>query len=737
MKTLIIIVLCMGFAVYGQDPYAVKYSIDEGLPTSNIYSVFQDGKGLMWFGTDVGVLRFDGSRFKHYSTDDGLADNEVFKIYEDSSQRMWFITLNGQLSFYEDGMFVNSNSDSLIAKASRQKMIVDIFESDNKLNVLYRDGWVSQLDYINSSVSKAYVNSPLYGYWAANGDIFYLSIDAITSSKTDGKYPLEHIMNTSLTYRLVYHEGQLLFSVNNKVYEFSDGKAKLLFQLDGSEIIHLGSINNQLWIGTRSGLYIKDDNNELMFFNDDIVSDSLMDSQGNYWVTTLNDGIKFIPNINIVTHKLSESGVKVNAIQNNDDLLWIAAESGLYNLNPRQTNIATRLSSQYIKKVRCYNDLVFGVGNTATYVIDGKDTNILDFGANDFYYDGGFYWFSSSVVFRFLPSNIQEFPLLKFKDSQPSVSLKNRTILSKRTNVILPYKDDNILFGTSTGLYLYDKTNTTQLFAEESALNSSIQDTYFDSQNDLLFVATSSTGVSIIDSKGAIRQVSKKQQLSSNTSYCIKSMGDYVLIGTNKGIDKLSITEDDISVENVNALLGLKDEKINDIEVVDSTIFLATDKGLLSFHEQQIDHQPSKPKLVIDRIYINGERRSNGLEALESNDNNFTIHFSGISYADYGNMIYQYKTDNNSWKSIEGTVLEINNLPSGKHTIALRTKGRAGAWSPIEEIYFKIKTPIWKSAPFVIGLMTLIIGSLYFIVGKRISSLKKAFSKERNQLKAR
>jgi ligand-binding sensor domain-containing protein len=60
----------------------------------------QDSKGFIWFCTDSGVSRFDGSNWDNFTLDDGLADNDIFKCYEDSKHRIWFLSANGKFSYY-------------------------------------------------------------------------------------------------------------------------------------------------------------------------------------------------------------------------------------------------------------------------------------------------------------------------------------------------------------------------------------------------------------------------------------------------------------------------------------------------------------------------------------------------------------------------------------------------------------------------------------------------------------
>ena len=65
---------------FSQNTVLKHYSVSDGMPSSECYDVIQDTKGYMWIGTDAGVVRYDGYRFKTYNNSNGLVDNTVFKI---------------------------------------------------------------------------------------------------------------------------------------------------------------------------------------------------------------------------------------------------------------------------------------------------------------------------------------------------------------------------------------------------------------------------------------------------------------------------------------------------------------------------------------------------------------------------------------------------------------------------------------------------------------------------------
>ena len=114
MKRYVFLFYFLSHFINAQDiqvPYR-SYSVKNGFITDNIYSVFRDSKGLMWYGTDNGILQFDGTTFKTFTTQDGLPDNEIFNFYEDLDGRIWFASFNGNLGYYFQGKCYNQTNTS-------------------------------------------------------------------------------------------------------------------------------------------------------------------------------------------------------------------------------------------------------------------------------------------------------------------------------------------------------------------------------------------------------------------------------------------------------------------------------------------------------------------------------------------------------------------------------------------------------------------------------------------------
>ena len=53
---------------FSQQYFFRKYSVEEGLPQSTVYSIVEDSRGFIWMGTDGGGLsRFDGTKFETFT----------------------------------------------------------------------------------------------------------------------------------------------------------------------------------------------------------------------------------------------------------------------------------------------------------------------------------------------------------------------------------------------------------------------------------------------------------------------------------------------------------------------------------------------------------------------------------------------------------------------------------------------------------------------------------------------
>lgn len=82
-----------------------QYFFQERLAKGLVFDIIQDRFGLMWFGTEYGLVRYDGHRTKTYAHEPdnphSLAGQVVTAIAEDRQGNLWVGTQNSGLHFFD------------------------------------------------------------------------------------------------------------------------------------------------------------------------------------------------------------------------------------------------------------------------------------------------------------------------------------------------------------------------------------------------------------------------------------------------------------------------------------------------------------------------------------------------------------------------------------------------------------------------------------------------------------
>jgi diguanylate cyclase (GGDEF)-like protein len=86
-------------------PVFRHYGLDNGLTNQVVTALAEDRDGFIWVGTEGGLVRWDGYRFRSYladSADDGsLGDNFIRCLFRDAAGELWIGTNSGGLYRYD------------------------------------------------------------------------------------------------------------------------------------------------------------------------------------------------------------------------------------------------------------------------------------------------------------------------------------------------------------------------------------------------------------------------------------------------------------------------------------------------------------------------------------------------------------------------------------------------------------------------------------------------------------
>ena len=728
---------------YGQEPYSIKYSIEEGLPTLNVYSVIEDSKGYLWFATDVGVLKYDGYQFQHFNTDNGLGDNEIFKIKEDRQSRLWFLSLNGKISFYHEGSFYNSLNSTIVRQVSHNVMSIDFFEDeDNTVHFLFMDGHISSL-FTNDYVAVKDLNGSIKtnSFWRHHGNTYVMTESAIITLDGSIKIPMETNFEGESAFRYIYQSNEgYYFSFRNTilVYRYGSKIEKFMTIPEASDIIFITNIDNRFWIGTRNGLFVQEGNSLKHYFKTEQVSSVIKDRQGSYWVTTLTNGIKYLPNLSVTTHQLKKNKTKINALQKDSlNQLWIGTTEGVLvkplGAEPSKSYLeGLSEEEQKVKRIRPMGKSM-AVITKSIFLIHNDQVKEFNFSVNDLInYDDFLVFAGSNHIGAITFKNFKN--LENAKPFEITQLVAQNKLLGKRSNV-MQRVGRKIYIGTSTGLYVFEEGEVSQAKVPNDELSTSILDLKYYEKNNELWIATNSKGVIVLAADTVKQKYNTLKGMKSNTCYSLERWKDKgMFVGNNKGVDFIPFDTALEEITSFGTLLNIRNEKVNDLELIHEYLYMATDSGLYSFIPENSEKQPNSPLLEINEILVNGEKRAS-LEQLRYWENNISVSYTGISPIDFGDVQYEYKLNNDTvWNAALGRQLEFKKLNYGRYALQIRAKGRNNIYSNITGVHFTISPPFWNTLPFYIGT-TLLLSLFLFWIGRRsFRKMRSKYDRENKRL---
>lgn len=287
-----------------KDEELIQLSESTGLPINDINIVFNDLEGNIWLGTGgKGLSRFTGEIFTHYKAPDFIPSDIVISLIKDSRNNMW-------LSTYDKGVFLKSPGKEavFIDQITSSVWTIDqseshlVFGSNYGLHVYDYEKWVSfyEEDGLSSNrisgVKK--VNDSVFLIGTSKG-IEWLNVKSgqISSMLEEGRQ-LSNVRDFAIKGDTIYIAAQ------SGVFTYAKESLNQMYQFDaGINCISIDDFNN-LWLGTENGLFISDGAK---------LSQRTLDEENS------NDYVNFIRKI--------------------DDAMFVGTNSGLFEINTRNSEI--------------------------------------------------------------------------------------------------------------------------------------------------------------------------------------------------------------------------------------------------------------------------------------------------------------------------------------------------------------------------------------------------------------
>ncbi len=765
--------------------YFKTIDIRNGLSQNSVYQILQDKKGFMWFGTKDGLNRFDGLSFHIYKKENSsLGRNFITSLYEDHFGNIWIGTDGGVFIYnpiLDSFIPFNDESDNGTVISNH----VSVIYGDEKGNI-----WISaeteglfcyMLDEKVLLNKLPGANFPyITRFWHNSGICWVaLNLDNLYYTKDNFKTPLQPFKdaegNEIFKNDLINHQ---INGPHNCTYvaslkglteiNLTTGKTRKLLQ-SYVRTLQFRS-DNELWVGTESGLYIYNLSTDQMThltvpnmddsyaLADNAIYSLCCDKEDGMWIGSYFGGVnyypyqwtyfeKFYPNEN-----LKHFGRHVREIcEGNDGTLWIGTEDkGLFNYNPENGDIKSFEHPAIYKNIHAL-------------CLDGDDLWVGTF-------SGGLNRVNllTKQVKHYAKGESQNsmnahdaFTICKTTTGDILIGttgglLKYNRFTDDFTRVhqlsgIYPYHiiedfDGNLWFATfSNGVFCYNvRTQQWKNYLCNESNPTSLSynkviNIFEDSKKRLWFMTLGEGFCRYNPETDDFTRFNMSKGFPSNTFYkMVEDKRGNLWITSNNGL--VCFNPDTNSKRVYTTANGLLSNQFNyQSGYIDKNgrIYLGSINGFIAFDPETFLENNYLPPVVITDFYLFNKRISvdNSDSPLKKNitysdkieltakQNSFSFKVAALSYQapEMNGLKYMLDGLDHEWHTVgHNSIINYSNLPYGSYTLRLKGANSDGKWNETEYILgIRIHPPFylstWAYIFYAMGTLCLLVGLIIYL----------------------
>lgn len=803
MKNTFCVLACFFITIFCQAQsveehyYFKNLSIRNGLSQNTVNAILQDRKGFMWLGTKDGLNRYDGLSFRKFKHDAAnprsIGNSFITSLYEDFNGNIWVGTDAGVYIYYpEKEAFEEFDCQSL--EKTRIERSVSMIAGDKQGRV-----WIAveaqgmfcydtrqkllrnyPLSEISSNIKCFTFDSGGTLWLGFYGDGLYYSKDNLATvhpygSPEDGKREFEGGVITKIVqgnYNCLY-----IGSVKEGVSELNltSGQVRNLLAIDESgESIFCRDLlpysDNELWIGTESGIYIYNLRTAQFIhlraslydsysLSDNAIYALYKDREEGLWIGSYFGGVDYYPRQYTYFAKYypknianSLHGKRVREFCRADDgTLWIGTEDGgLNHFNPKTKEFHFFEPSAGFTNIHglCMDGSHLWVGtfSKGLRVIDTRTGVVLRT-----YTEGHTpHSLNDNSIFSICRTSAGEiylgtlFGLLRYNRTQDSFDC----IPELNGKFVYDIKEDsygNLWLATyANGAYCYDvsarrwKNYVFDAEDERSLPYDKVLSVFEDSYRQI-WLTTQGGGFCLFHpDTETFTRYGLKDGLPNDVVYQIVEDDDrFLWLTTNNGLVrfdpktmemKVFSTANGLPTNQFNYRSGFKDEAGN--------IYLGSINGFVAFDPRTFAENRQVPAVAItDFLLFNKEVSVGETDSplkssitfsdkvvLTADQNSFSFRIAALSYQAprMNKLMYKLEGFDEGWLTIgESPLVTYSNLGYGDYVFKVKASNSDGVWNEQEtSLHLSILPPFylsgWAYCFYVLFFMGCLVCAIFY-----------------------
>ena len=373
-------------------PIVRNYSVLDYNAGNENWAVAQDGRGVMYFGNNSGLLRYDGSRWK------------LFPLPASGIVRAVYVASDGRIyvgSFEEFGYFEENDLNLLEYHSLKDQVKGFNFHNDEIWTIVEQGGNIvfqsfgSYFIYDGTTTKGVRCHELPLNLFRVGDTVYSQLINAGVCVFTGDRFtPLisrQELGNSDVLAGLPYPGGMLLLTRNSGGYLYNSSGIRpwhtdcdeelkrhtvnrAVMTKDSCYVI--GTISNGLYAFSKEGRLLWKENADNQLENNTVLG-LYCDIDNNIW-TALDNGIAYVRNNSLIYHfepVRRKVGMVYDVLVREKDA-YIASNQGLYRLEDNLLELVPGLEEQ-AWTIGEWGDQVLCGHNKGTFQIKGMQARLL------------------------------------------------------------------------------------------------------------------------------------------------------------------------------------------------------------------------------------------------------------------------------------------------------------------------------------------------------------------------
>jgi signal transduction histidine kinase/ligand-binding sensor domain-containing protein len=697
-----------------------------GLPSDNVFAIAQTSDGILWFGTESGLTRFDGRRAQTISLENATSNKiRSLEVAEDGS--LWVGTEKGAFRL-KDGKtqsvpIPNPNPDP--NNPNEDLIITAILLAENAYLATKKGMILKVSENENSFQTEQVLSNPL-----TNKDGKSLNITSL--AKVDGKI-------------IAGSQGRgVLILENNQAREIRSHPIS---------VNHLAQDKDgKIWLGayagkSKSGFFTLIDLKFTLNFGAGLGDVSAIEpiGDGEVWVGTKKNGLyrfregQELEHFTLANTNRGLVSDSINALLlDREGVLWIGTDRGVCRYDaasPFNQTLSDKSNPNYIRTLfRSSAGRIFAGTNSGLFLFDGKNWNETGNFSNRAIYVLGENSNKQLLIgtpkglFDFNGNNILNGDIRAISNLNDKTYLAvfgrglvegENTIFSNNSMLSLLPDGEKLWLGALNGVFFYDGKEIRQDAALEGLRGKAVRKIIKGIDQDLWFA----TGAGLfLYRNGKLQEIIKERDLR-----------DVVIIGTEvwaaSEIDGIfHARQDELFdwvVTNLNREQGLSSQKTSTLLNIENRLLIGTSRSLVSYVPSKIPPKIVATRVLSQRLHESAELT--GVIPLEYPQNSLLVEVAGLSSRTFPEQ-FQYGF---LLKNAKGEILDQRisidsqfaptDLKAGEYSIEVRAFNKDLLASEPLTIRFSVaRAPFpWTATALGILLVIALAGLIWAMIERR------------------